>query len=296
MKPDQPSRTAEITAAVRAWHYQQSDPAVFSDSFAHLLASPFWRFVSQSRLASWLVFEGLLQTLQPVAAHILGRARYVEDRLSVLRERGLNQYVLVGAGLDSISLRNPGEATPLRIFEIDHPASQRAKRRRLQQVREPLPEALELIPVDFERESLTDSLRRSSFDPSQPALFAWLGVAQYLSEEAVFETLQAIHEGGAPGSELIFDYIASRDTIPEDSIPLLEALARFTERRGEPLKATFDPEDLPGKLSCLGFEVAEDLSPQEQGDLYFGAYSEGFRPPGFYHLVRVGWAEPAGAT
>ncbi len=298
MKPDRPSRTAEVTAAVRAWHNQQHHPPIFPDPFAQRLVSPVWGFVSRSRLASWLVFDQILRGLQPVAAHIIGRARYVEDRLAELRQEGLGQYVLVGAGLDSIGLRNAIEANPLRVFEVDHPATQETKRQRLERANGGLPAGLELVPVDFERECLTEGLRRSSFDPKEPALFAWLGVVQYLSEEAVDQTLAAIRESGPPGSELIFDYIAPRQSTPEADRDLLDGLSRFTARRGEPLKATYDPQSLGARLGPLGFDVRKNLSPEEQGRRYFQGYSDSFRPPGFYHIARLGWGDPpkAGAA
>ncbi len=287
MKVGQPSRTAEVTAAVRAWHLRTHHPPVFADPFALRLTSPHWRLICRSRLASRLVFDGALRRLQPVGAHIIGRARYVEDCLTELRQAGVDQYVLVGAGLDSFGLRAAGEPDGLRVLEVDHPASQAAKRRRLGEIAGALPDNLELIPVDFERERLADGLARSGFDPSRPALFAWLGVVQYLSREAAFQTLASMRECAAPGSEVIFDYIAPRERTPADALPLLDALSRFTARRGEPLKAAFDPRELEAEVAPLGFEVAENLPPEAQAARYFDSYPPRFQPAGFYHLGRL---------
>jgi methyltransferase (TIGR00027 family) len=118
------------------------------------------------------------------------RQRYTEDELDKALARGVGQYVILGAGLDSFIYRRPDLAAGLRVFEVDHPATQQWKRARLRELHLNLPSNLTFIPLDFEQQTLADGLRAGGHQPELPTFFSWLGVTQYLTEEAVFETLR----------------------------------------------------------------------------------------------------------
>ena len=142
---------------------------------------------------------------------VLGRARYGEDKLSNAITKGISQYVIVGAGLDTFALRRPDLRSRLRGFEPDHPLTQALKQDRLVQAALALPLNLHLCPIDFERDSVASSLSRSPFDPEIPAFFSWLGVTAYLERvsEAISNTLTSIRTVAAAGSEFVMDYADS---------------------------------------------------------------------------------------
>jgi methyltransferase (TIGR00027 family) len=124
------------------------------------------------------------------------RTRFAEDALTAAVARGVRQLVVLGAGLDTYAYRtNLGEN--LRVFEVDHPATQAWKRQRLAEAAISVPSALSFAPVDFERETLADGLAAAGFDPAQQTFFTWLGVVPYLTDQAVFSTLGFI--AGLPG-------------------------------------------------------------------------------------------------
>jgi len=142
--------------------------------------------------------------LGPVRAQALVRSRYAEDRLRDAVGRGVRQYVVVAAGLDSFAWR---ESAPLRVFEVDHPASQGAKRERLAALDPASVSRAVFVPVDLETDALDAALVRSGFAADAPAFFAWLGATYYLRRAAVERTLAALARVAAPGSELVLDYL-----------------------------------------------------------------------------------------
>lgn len=278
MKQDRRSRTAEAAAAARANHILRDHPVVFEDPFAIQLTSPGWRAICNSGILSRLVMKRLFGALRPVRAQILGRSRYAEDQLEKALTAGVGQYVIVSAGLDSFALRRRDLAARVKVYELDHPASQQSKRNRLAQLNIGLPENHEFIPVDFERESISDALERSSYSREQRTFFSWLGTTVYLSRDAIFRTLESIASFAAPGSEIVFDYAIPRECLDPEDLPMIEELERFTARRGEPIISLFDPETFPQEVCELGFELIENLSPNEQESRYFNGRSDGLRP------------------
>ena len=278
MKERHRSRTAEAAAAARARHLLREEPIVFDDPFAIQLSSRPWRIICKNRFLDWLVFRQLLRELHPIEAQILARSRYAEDQLEKSIAAGTNQYVIVGAGLDSFALRHREHATTLKIYELDHPASQGSKKGRLARLGIDLPANLELIPVDFEKENVADALARSSYTRDQPAFYSWLGTIHYLSRDAIFRTLVSIASFAAARSEIVFDYGIPRESVDPADLPVRDALDRFAARRGEPLVTSFDPMTFPREVCDLGFELLENLSVQEQEARYFREREDGMKP------------------
>ena len=168
---------------------------------------------SAIRFASKLLDDETLPRLDEIAADdslrpwrlfIAARSRFSEDALAASVAGGVRQVVILGAGLDTFSLRNPHGDQGVRVFEVDHPATQEWKRERLQQAGLAVPASLTFAPIDFERESLADGLKAVGFQADRPAFFQWLGVVPYLTRAAVSATLDFI--AGVPGSEVVFDY------------------------------------------------------------------------------------------
>jgi methyltransferase (TIGR00027 family) len=182
----------------------------------------------------------------------------------------------VGAGFDSFALRRRDLESKLRIFELDHPDTQQAKRERLG--RGGLPGNLEFVAVDFERENVADALARSTFEREQPAFFSWLGTTPYLSNSATRQTLAAIARFAATGSGLVFDYLIPDTLLLEPDRLTVEKLKRLTQRQGEPLVGAFDPQELRGMLASVGFEFVENLTAAQQEQRYFANRRDGLRP------------------
>lgn len=260
------SRTAEAAAALRAWG-AMSKPgrAVFHDRHALRLTSAVWRARLKNPAQRMLLMGGLLRWMQPIAAQVLARSHHAEHRLQVAATGGLRQYVIVGAGLDSFHWRRPAWAKKLAVFEVDHPSTQAMKRARCAAsalISEP-----HWVAADFERESVADALRRSAFEPAQPAFFAWLGVTHYLRPAATRATLAALAEVAAPGSELVFDYSLPPRQIGFSDWPLAAGLGLLTAALGEPLVGGIKPETLAQWAAETGWNVVEDLAGPPAGEL-----------------------------
>ncbi|MBK7662131.1 MAG: class I SAM-dependent methyltransferase [Sterolibacteriaceae bacterium] len=214
------------------------------------------------------------------------RARFSEDALHAAIARGVRQYVIVGAGLDTFALRQPGLADRLTVFELDHPASQNLKRKLIERIG-PVPRNLEFVEADFERESVGEALQKSCFDPAEPCFLSWLGTTFYLTEAATLATLCSITDCAAPGSELVFDFCVPEESLGPHDRAELAALKRLAARRGEPFVSSFLPAQLAERISGLGLELIEHASPDALERRYFANRGDGFRPSHFAWLAHV---------
>lgn len=222
------------------------------------------------------------------AASSVARNRYAEDCLeTAVREHGVDQYVLVGAGLETFPWRRPGLAGDLRIFELDHPATQRFKRERLAAADLAIPDSLHFVSVDLETESVSSALADTEFAMDHPAFYSWLGVTPYLPSEATFGTLQSISEVSAAGSELVFDFVDAEGSNPETSTPRIRRFMRMVEQMGAPTGDGLDLATLEEELNGLGFELVELLSPDDQRRRYFDDQPAYFDSTEHYHFAHV---------
>jgi methyltransferase (TIGR00027 family) len=224
-----------------------------------------------------------------VTAGVVTRSRYVEDEVDRAVRRGVSQYAILGAGLDSFAYRRPELANVLHVFEVDHPASQAWKRVRLRAAGIGLPPNLTLVPVDFERDSLIDNLRTSGYQADAPGLFSWLGVTMYLSHDAIFSTLRAI-AALAPGTEIIVEYNVPKELIDEKTQEVLAVSMTAAQARGEPQGTSFEPAKLAEQVRKIGLTVISDFGPDDTYAQYFKDRTDGLRPLrlGHYMRVRVG--------
>src|SRR6476661_6883364 len=196
MQAGQPSQTALGAAAHRAVHQTLEGGVIFADPFALQILSDDTR----ARLPDMANDPAHL----PMRLFVAARSRFSEDTLAACVARGVRQIVVLGAGLDTFSLRNPHAAQGVRVFEVDYPATQDWKRERLKQAGLGVPSSLTFAPIDFERQSLADGLNAAGFQADRPAFFQWLGVVPYLTADAISATLDFI--AGVPQSEVVFDY------------------------------------------------------------------------------------------
>jgi len=205
-------------------------------------------------------------------SHVVLRSRFAEDRLAAAVERGVTQYVVLGAGLDTFALRQPPWAHALRVFEVDHPASQAAKRAAIAAARLTVPPNVTFVPIDFERTSLGEALADGGVDLARPAFVSWLGVTMYLTEPAIDAVLRTI--AALPSSEIVF-------TFAQPDAPGTGA-SFFAERAaeaGEPWLTYFTPDALDAKLRALGFTDVYFLTPDEAEARYYVGRSDGLAAP-----------------
>lgn len=222
--------------------------AIFRDPFAEKILDDETRAALHGMAAD--------PSLRGMRLFIVSRSRFSEEALAARVARGAKQVVVLGAGLDTFSLRNP--FPDVRVFEVDFPATQAWKRERLQESRLVLPETLTFAPVDFERESLAEGLARAGFRRDRPAFFQWLGVTPYLTREAISSTLDYI--AGIPGSGVAFDYTEPFENQSPERRARLTAVAEGAAARGEPWLSFFDPPEIADILRGKGFTEIEDLA------------------------------------
>ncbi len=259
MQQGQPSRTALGAAAHRAAHQVLEQARIFYDPLAI-------RILGADAAAK--VQEAAQEPSRiRMRIFIAVRSRLAEEALAQVVSHGVRQLVVLGAGLDTYAYRSPFK-NRLRIFEVDHPATQAWKREMLTAASIPVPEWLSFAPVDFERETLAEGLASAGFDPSQQTFFTWLGVVPYLTRETIWSTLSFI-SGISAGSHVIFDY----SDPPEKFAPKLreyhEARAARVAELGEAWITHFEPAELHQELSNLGFTEIEDMGPQQIAARFF---------------------------
>lgn len=287
MRSKQHSKTSEVAAAIRAGHLAFDDPPkIFEDPLAgDLVMIPFYRAIAKSRAVNWISANLVFRRLRPVIVEILIRARYAEDQLSKAVERGVRQYVLLGAGLDSFAWRHPAWSEGMRVFEVDHPATQETKRHRLAELGLAIPDYLEFAPVDFERETVADCLARSSFARDRTAFFNWMGTVPYLTREAVFNTLNSLASFACPGSEIVFEYTIPLGFFDPQARKAHEKGQRYVSRRGEPWIFFADPRQLPGEIEQCGYQVIENVSPTEMEERYLAGRKDGLHTSSVVYFV-----------
>jgi methyltransferase (TIGR00027 family) len=238
MKHEQMSSTAEATAAMRAAYFLYHQPVIFKDPYALQLTSPTLRRVCQNRFFGWLLSRKFIfDSLRPITAQVVSRAKYTEEKLEQAVSKGISQYVIISAGLDSFCLRRPDFSTDLQIYEIVRPATQRIKQERLMEISSASPEGVEFLAVDLDKRTIAEALSGSSFLKDERAFFSWLGTVPYLPVEAVFNVLRGLASYAARGSEIVFDYSIPTDMWDPEEREALVRIMRIIERRGEALQS-----------------------------------------------------------
>jgi methyltransferase (TIGR00027 family) len=277
MKHGAASRTALGAAAHRAAHQSLEHGLVFSDPFAVAIlgddAAPVIAAVTQRPEGRGLRF------------FIAARSRFAEDAARSAVERGVRQILVLCAGLDTFAYRL--DAPDLRIFELDHPATQRDKRRRLAEARIAEPPHIAYIAYDFEQGSLTEALGRGGLDTREPTFVMWLGVTPYLDEAAVFATLSEMAR--FPGAvEIVFDYANPPHAIEEESLrELHQAMAARVAELGEPFRCALDTEALHARVRELGYVEIEDLDRAALVERYLPHAPVKPKPSAGGHVVRM---------
>ena len=286
-----PSLTAQLAAAHRAYHIMQNHSPILEDSAAIWLLGPPLSVVLRVAPLRWLFWDRLMAKVRPVSVFVVVRSRYTEDSLEGAISEGCRKYVILGAGLDSWALRH--ERSEVRVFELDHPATQQWKKARILARWGTLPSHLVLIPIDFEREDLAEVLSGQEFDRDSRAFVSWLGTIYYLTRGAIEATFTALAQVCAPGSRVVFDYFQPQSTMSPAELQLFEELDQGGTWRGEPLQSLLGSEEVAGMLHSAGFRVVEDLSAAEIRRRYLDQRADGLDIPDF---ARLCCAEREGAA
>jgi methyltransferase (TIGR00027 family) len=263
------SATAQRVAERRAAHQLFDQPRVFEDPLALSIigAEATASLVSEPAKAQTHVSRAL-------RAFIAVRSCYAEDNLAEAVRRGVTQYVVLGAGLDTFAYRNP--FAELRVFEVDHPATQSWKRARLEAAGISIPEHLTFTPVDFERQTFEEGLKLAGFDFERPAFFSWLGVTPYLPREIVLATFERI-SAMSPENGVAFDYAIPRSSLGALEKMAFDAIASRVAAAGEPFISFFNTAELIEELRRINFRHIETLDSEKINARYFKDRADGLR-------------------
>lgn len=258
-----PSQTAILTAAARALHREEPPPLALDDSLALPLAGDDAPAMIQ-RLRTELPSDALLAFSRWCCV----RARLPEDIVVKAIDNGIEQYVILGAGLDSFAYRRADLLERLRVFEVDHPASQAWKRKRLDEIAVACPTHLTFVPVDFEHQTLREGLEAAGFDFTAPAVFSWLGVTLYLTTDAIRATLATVATCPT-GTKIVLTYNQPLSALSGMGAQTEGALRPMVAGMGEPIITRFLPMEIEDLVRSEGFGDVTHFGPEEAVQTYF---------------------------
>jgi methyltransferase (TIGR00027 family) len=254
----------------------EAPPWIVDDPFALVLVGPMW-----SEIADLVASLFPARLKRRANAGLAMRSRFAEDRLHA---GTFDQYVMLGAGLDSFVWRRPDLLGSLHVFEVDHPASQAWKLERVDELGLPRYADHVFVPIDFECESLREGLDSAAFDWGRSTLFSWLGVTPYLTLGAIEETLRTVRSCPSR-SEIVFTYAPPEELLGTDDRETLAIVAGLTAASSEPLRTFFRPEDVDAFTARCGLQVADHADHAALVQDYFAERTDGLQPWGVEHLV-----------
>lgn len=265
--PNAPEHTAVRTALWRALHVLiDARPHVFSDEIgAELVAEENWTNRPD-------MDPGFSKSMR---ASVTGRARFVEDIVEEEITKGIDQYVILGAGLDTFALRRPELAREIQIFEVDQPGPQDWKKKRIIELGLKLPKSCSFVPVDFEvGQSWWNELIKAGFDKNKPAIVVSTGVSMYLSKETNLSTFRQIATL-APASTFVTTFMLVPDLLPPDEKALMEYVMKKAKESGTPFLSLYAPSEILSQAKDAGFRDVKDVTARDVFNLYFSNRTDG---------------------
>jgi methyltransferase (TIGR00027 family) len=282
MRRNQTSLTSAGIAIVRA--IESEKPAgerVCFDPYARRFA-PGWLY----SITAFFVKIGYAERRGPgVVGFIVARDRYIDDILQDYLKDGLQQLVILGAGLDSRAYRFDGLKDRVKFFEVDHPATQADKLARLQAILGRIPAYVAYVPVNFITQTLEQRLPESGYDPNLKTLFIWQGVTMYLTAEAVDDTLRFVMQHSAPGSAIVFDYIHRLVLEGVQKRGEVSNMRRYRFITGEGLTFGIDVGGVESFLKERGFRQVRDMDAEGLRRAYFAGKNAGRKIASGYGVV-----------
>lgn len=266
-----PDSSAVRIALWRALHVQDDPPPhILHDEIGLQLAAP---------EAGWRERPDMdLRGTSRFRAGIVARDRFIENLVVEQASRGVTQYVILGAGLDTFAQRRPDIASRLRVFEVDQPGPQAWKRQRLIEVGYGVPEWHHLVPVDFEAdESWWDHLVAAGFDPNRPAVVVSAGVTMYLTKDATAATLRQI-AGLAPGSTLVMTFLLPAELLDDADRAGVEASEKGARASGTPWLSFYAPTEMLELARDAGFKDARHVTGASFAERFFADRTDDLRP------------------
>jgi len=266
-----PDDTAVRVALWRALHVElDSPPHVLEDEVGLMLVAPD---------DGWRSRPDMSPFTRPFRASIVARARFIEDLVAERAARGVRQYVILGAGLDTFAQRRPELGSRLLVFEVDQPGPQAWKRQRLIDLGLGIPSFLRLVPVDFEAgDAWWERLAASGFDAGRSAVVASMGVSMYLTTDAITATLRHV-AALASGSTLVMSFMLPIELMDPDVRPGVERAAEGARASGTPFISFFTPVEMLALARNAGFKEAQHVSAATLAERYLAGRTDGLRPP-----------------
>jgi len=276
---DRFSQTAVFAAQVRAAHGLLDPDPIFEDHYALVLAD-----ATEGDVCD--LFAAIPDACARVARVLPAqRARYVDEEVGRAVGRGIDQYVLLGAGLDSFAWRRPDLMDEIDLFEVDHPATQTWKRKRLEAAGLSWPARASIVAADLAAgEDLAEGLDAVSFDPGRASIWSWLGVVVYLDVDAVASTLKEIEELAAPGSRLIVSYTVTPDLMDPGSRQFADLARAVSGDAGEPHLSAFAPAEIEGMARDAGWPRVHSIDPSSFAP-WFSNRQDGLEPASYEWLL-----------
>ncbi len=274
MKKGQASKTAENVAGFRALEsFKPRGERILNDTYAVEFLSGSYRIIAKARflLSSQLLVRAAdwyVSAFIPGGINFdIAKARFIEDYLNGCLEGGLQQLVLLGAGYDSRAFRFNALQDKVRVFEVDHPDTQRAKKDKVKKIFGSLPDHVVYVPVDFGVDRLDKRLFASGYDRNLKTLFIWEGVIYYLTAESVDSTLSFIAMNSGEGSSVVFDY--AYQSFVSGRVKGAKRMLRKAAQLGEPLTFGLDEENLDKFLAQRGFFQVRQMDSRSLDQAYF---------------------------
>ncbi len=281
MRKNQSSLTAAGIAVARA--VESEKPAgerICYDPYARRLI-PSWMF----RFFGFFIKSGYAERRGPgVNGFLVARDRYIDDVLQCYLDSGLQQLVILGAGYDSRPYRFDLRGQ-VKAFEVDHPATQEDKLRKLQSIFGRLPEQVTYVSIDFNTQTLAERLSQSGFDPALKTLFIWQGVSMYLTAEAVDSTLSFVVNHSLPGSAIVFDYIYQDVLAGVQKHSEVSGMRRYRIMTGEGLTFGIPEGGVEAFLKARGFRQVKDANVEYLRAAYFTGKNAGRKVADGYGIV-----------
>jgi len=270
MKKGKPSATAEGNAALRAAEWlRPEDERVCYDQFARRFLGLRFGVIVRSRLLTRIALWYAERIIPGAANSLVARTRYIDYYLKQCIADGIEQLVILGAGYDSRAYRFDELRPRVRVFEVDHPDTQRAKIQKVKRIFGSLPSHVVYVGLDLDEKKLREGLLEAGYRKDKKTLFIWEGVTVYLTPEAVDETLAFVAGNSGKGSSIIFDYAfqfaLDAASVDEDAKKWRKAY----ERRGEPPKFALKEDEVEEFLSKRGFYQVKSVSMESLENVYF---------------------------